>query len=370
MKFNLSIFNFKTSQQRSRSIIAKIIKSLLFLIILFSLNYALTRVYYSFMSHLNVIKSEKKFFQNDFNKTEILVLGDSHAMYLWKHYTSFRLDNWATEGERFIQNYYKLKWFLDKYHPRAIIIPVDLHTFSSKALFFGHDFFWVKYVDYLELAFITHQYDFFISKYIRGLFFPYAGQQGVIQQWISRKANDANSPQNIAGASLFNLLSLSNQNENTSSAFKKERLSTPPPSRPGVPFHLLSPQERQALAQYRAGIMIDSKNYMNKFVMQYFRKMLSMCKKKGVTVFLVKFPVSKELYTCAAREIPVGKYYKKIAKIIQKFPNTYILDYQGIFFQRPQLLYDSDHPNLHEGALILNQKLNADIKRIFNKIKK
>lgn len=368
MKFNLSIFNFKSDQQRSRSIIAKIIKSLLFLIILFSLNYGLTRVYYSLMSQLKVIKFEKKFFQNDFNKTEILVLGDSHAMYLWRHYTSFQLDNWATEGERFIQNYYKLKWFLDNYHPRAVIIPVDLHTFSSRALFFGHDFFWVKYVNYLELAFITHQYDFYISKYIRGLFFPYVGQQGVIQQLISRKVIEANPSQNITGSSFFSLFSI--PNKNAPSILKKEKVPTPPPSRPGVPFHLLTPQERQALAQYRADLMIDSRDYMNKFVMKYFRKMLSLCREKGVTVFLVKFPVSKEFYTCVARELPVKKYYKKIEKIIQKFPKTYILDYQGIYFERPQLLYDSDHPDLHEGALILNQKLDADLKRIFNKKKK
>jgi hypothetical protein len=311
----------------------KLIKLILFLAMLVVVNIVFFHFYSRIMGSSAEFVRDLKFEKFDKKKAEILVLGDSHPeLAIWDTYFHKKLVKWVSPGECYIQNYYKLKHYLASYPTRCVILPVDLHSFSSSnMILIRNDFFWVKYIDYFELGAISGDFFSYFARYLKGAFFPYVGESNTIYEWIINR--------------YFTESSLS-----VAAKYK---------------WSLEEKAERLTKASVRVRSRIGKRyDYFCPVLTKYFQKILTLCKEKGIVVFLVKFPISYEYYECASQIFDVDEFYKKVGLLANGRPNVYLLDYQKDFFSRPDLISDPDHVNGF-GARIISKKIKAEIEKLF-----
>ena len=107
-----------------------------------------------------------------------LILGDSHSQ---RNFDTRILEgafNFSSVGENFIQSYYKLATILESGEKQVenVIMPLDLHTFSSyRADKFRDSYYWVDYIDYVELGLAKDELSSFLLLYLKGRIFPIFG---------------------------------------------------------------------------------------------------------------------------------------------------------------------------------------------------
>ena len=107
-------------------------KGLLFLFIFSLINYGLSYLFKKGRlekSRTGIIDSQ---FYKAEKKIKVLAMGDSHVATGFDPRVFKNAFNFSLYGENYIYNYYKLKYILQR-NPqiRVIILPIDLHSFSS-----------------------------------------------------------------------------------------------------------------------------------------------------------------------------------------------------------------------------------------------
>lgn len=324
--------------------VRKSLKVGLFLLILAGLNFLLARIYETVImsSSSLILTTDKMLKQVKKGKVEILVLGDSHP---WTAinpiYFKRPLITWVSSGEKYHHSYYKLKYFLANcQRPEIVILPLDIHSFTSNFRPEKDDFYWVKYINYLEFGKKRNQFSKFFRKYLKGQFFPYVGESAAIYQWL-----------------LKDYLNI------TKAGFAPTFLT------PGKPGNDVTLTERQKTVEQHALNQFYEKNLKRDFFdplkIYYFNQILTLCGKNNIRVLLVKFPVKFEYYKYVSEHFfSPESYYKRIQSIIPKScAEFHILDYQDIFFNRPHLMNDLDHVN-HDGQKIVSKNINSEIERL------
>ena len=307
----LSISNFR-----------KAAKVVLFLLILLGINQALVILYGKMTASGILARRDARFHETGKTGVDVLVLGDSHA------YCGISLESfegkplkWVSPAESYHLNYYKLEYCLTRFKPKVVILPLDLHSFSVSGFRIGIDHYWVKYADYFEIGTITGKRLHYAGKYIKGKFFPYIGARTTINDWAMK--------------GLFN--------------FKKEgmmlrqELNVEGKKKTGSPER--HPRMKKSFAKIRANAHLKNKNYFYKPLVVYFKKILSLCRENGITVLLVKYPVSHEYYQYASKLIPIPNFNRRLNNILKDYDNYFILDFQKTFFTRTAFMRDVDHVN-------------------------
>jgi len=306
------------------------LKGILFVLILGLLNWGLGRIYVGREMALSRIGQIERQFDQCRGQITTLAVGDSHMATGFDPRVLSGAFNFALHGETYIYNYFKLKHILDS-NPqvRVVLLPLDLHSFSSwradKEL---PDFYWVRYANYLELGWLSHEPLKYLGKYIRGRFFPYLGELGAVRgvPRQDRVKRPARRPDVIQGL----VVKTGTYDEN-----------------------------REKLALRRVRLHFFGHQAFDELVAHYFRKILELCAARGKTLVLVKFPVSEPYYRLATRRVAAAKIYRRADEMIRPYPNVRVFDYQKLFFDRDRLLFDDpDHLN-EAGARILS----LDIKR-------
>jgi hypothetical protein len=338
----------------------KLIKVVLFFAVSVGVNILVIHYYSKMMGTSVEFTRDLQFEKADKTNAEILAIGDSHPEWaLWDVYFHKKMVKWVSPGESYIQNYYKLEYYLSDYPARCVILPVDLHSFSSSnTTNISNDFFWVKYIDYFELGVISGDFRGYFLRYLKGAFFPYAGESNTIYEWVVKKyfTESAENPPlpvtdnpHVRFKYPVNYVNLS---VSTSVAAKYN-------------WSFVEEAKRLTKASTRVDSQVGKRyDYFCPLMTKYFRKILTLCKEKGIAVFLVKFPISYEYYECASQIFDVDEFYKKVGSLVTMCGNAYILDYQKDFFSRPDLIADPDHVN-GIGAQIVSRKINAEIDKFF-----
>ena len=119
--------------------------------------------------------------------TRILILGDSHAVCSLDPGRIGKAVNFSSDGESYVQNYYKLKYAL-RCAPslRTVILPVDLHSFSDfRAKRIMVDAEWSRYIDFLEIGKLRKKRFHYFYEWLKLRCFGFRGRyERFYRRWI------------------------------------------------------------------------------------------------------------------------------------------------------------------------------------------
>lgn len=312
------------------------IRLLVFSVLLIAVNYSLDWAFKAFSIHSLLNNTMDKQFAEYEGRLTYLTLGNSHNCI-----NTHILDNsfnYGSPSESLIQSYYKLKYILEKSgrKPEYLILQADISSFGPKsASRFEYNFYWKKYIDYIELAKIKGEWDI-TGKWLEGKFFSYAGNYKDIQLSI-----------------LYRI--------------KMKDMEMYRGFRPHRDFRNFADEaDRQKAAWRKANLILSKESYFDPAVKIYFDKIIRLCQDHGVKVILVRIPMSKEFYTEETKIVDAGRLYREVDSIASQYPvylGTY--DYHALYFDRPEYFFDPDHLNV-KGSDLFTTRLSEDLNRTKN----
>ncbi|MCK4677479.1 MAG: DUF1574 family protein [Bacteroidales bacterium] len=308
-----------------------IIRIVLFLLALIVANTVLDQLYKRFVVHnlLNNTKDEQ--FDAYTGTLKYLSLGNSHNCV--NTYILENSFNYGSPGENYIQSYYKLKSILEKpgKRPENVILFADISSFGPlTADRLEYNSYWIKYIDYFELAKIKKDRDI-LSKWLEGKFFSFAGNYKDIQLTFIY-------------------------------AIKIGKLELHNGYRPHRDFkNFAREQNRTKQARAKANIYLSKQDYPDKDILFYFEKILQLCQDHGINVILIRIPVTREYFEEASNIVPVDELYEQVQVICANYPNvTRFLDYHDLYFDHPEYFFDPDHLN-PRGSDLFTERLKLDL---------
>jgi len=308
-----------------------ILKIIAFVLVLLLLDILSNFIYKRFiMADTPEMKTQIQFEQSDY-KIKTLILGDSHLQHgidtrILKH--SF---NYSVAAETYILTYYKLKYILDNNLKKfdTVILNIDPHSFTSgrsNRLPFPYNYYYVKFVDYLELGKRKNRMMPYLYEYIKGEFFSFVGSRTDIDNKLKGKGKRFPMIKGFV---------ISKQD--------------------------FSKMDRQKIAKRRARSHFFKQKSFDRDMIFYFERILNLCEESKIKVLLIKMPLSQEYYSQVQKNMGIDKFYLQIDKVIKK-KSIALMDAQKDFLYEPDLFGDCDHLNAR-GAKILTERVSEFLKR-------
>jgi hypothetical protein len=308
-----------------------IIRSLLFVVFLITANFVLDWSFKALSAHKKVNEMMDEQFAEFDGTFTFLAMGNSHNC-INTHIlpNSF---NYGSPGENYIRSYYKLKYILEQSgrKPEYLLLQADISCFGPKISDrFEYNYYWIKYVDYIELAKIKGDKDV-VYNWVEGKFFSYAGNYKDL--WLS-----------IVYRIKMKKLEMYR-------GYREHRNYR----------NFADEMNREKVGRDKANLVLTKDVYLDQAIRVYFEKIMQLCQANGVKVILVRFPEAKEFYEEETRIVPVDKLYSEVDSIAAKFPvYSGILSYQEMFFDHPEYFFDPDHLNV-EGSDLFSARLAEDL---------
>jgi len=268
------------------------------------------------------LKRQDTEFYSSHSDLQYLIMGDSHSGAGLNPDIIENAYNFASPGENYIQTYYKLKYVLNNGSRKidTIILPADIHSFSSyrsDRVVGMPDCYWLKYVDCIEVGLHKGKLPKYILNYFIGRFFNYTGHMNNILGFIF--CEQETIPM-VKGFTMF---------EGDYTQIKRK-----------------NPEAAKRKASYH----LKNKNYFDKDLVFYFKKIIELCHSKGIEVIIVKYPVTRDYYLQASRLILIKRLSQQFDSLIKQYPGITVLNYRKAFFGKDNLFLDSVHLNYHGGT--------------------
>ncbi|HNS16583.1 MAG TPA: hypothetical protein PKH94_06135 [Bacteroidales bacterium] len=308
-----------------------IIRFLLFLALLVIVNFILDRAFKAFSVH-NIINETMDRQYVDYRGTmKYLTIGNSHNC-INTHILGNSF-NYGSPSENFIQSYYKLKHILEEIpqKPQNLILQADISSFGPKiANRFEYNSYWIRYIDYFELARIKEDRDV-LTRWLEGRFISYAGNYKDIQLSIFYRIK-------VKTLEIYN-------------GYRPHRDYR----------NFANEPNRQIVAWNKAKLLLSHETFLDPSIAVYFEKILQLCQEKQISVIMVRIPMSKEFYEEESKIVPVDELYGAVEEIACRYP-VYegMMDYHDLFFDHPEYFFDPDHLNI-KGADLFTQRLVKDL---------
>ncbi len=332
------------------------IRVLTFIMVLVAANILLDQVYKNFVVH-NILNNSKDedFLEYDDTLT-YLSMGNSHNTV--NTYILENSYNYFSPAENFVQTYYKLKYILEETgkKPENLILFTDLSAFGPRAgNYFEHNSYWVKYVDFFELARIKDDRSA-ILNWVEGRFFSYAGNYRdfklslvyLIKIGKLELHNGYRPPRNFKNFAYERPEGVGILSDESSYDWSS-----------AIP---VDSSERIRRARQKSSIYFVDGAYPDRTLAIYFEKILQLCRNHNVNVILLRAPVTKEYFQDVSSRIPVEEIYERIEKIYARYPNVIkVLDYHDLYFDHPEYFFDGDHLN-PKGAEEFTKELRKELK--------
>jgi hypothetical protein len=307
------------------------IRLLIIAILMIAVNYALDRAFKTFSVH-NILNTmmDKQFAEYDDTLT-YLAMGNSHNCVNTRILeNSF---NYGSPSESIIQSYYKLKYILEKSgkKPEYLLLQADLSSFGPKSSErYEYNFYWKKYIDYIELAKTKKDKDILL-KWMEGKFFSYVGNYKDVQLSIVYR-------------------------------IKMKNIEMYRGYRPHRDYRNFADEpDRRKVAWEKANLFLTKEEYFSPLVRIYFEKLLQLCQDHAVKVIILHIPESKEFYEEELKIVPGDKLFREADSIAARYPvYTRTLDYHDLFFDHPEYFFDPDHLNI-KGSDLFTGKLSEDL---------
>jgi len=303
----------------------------LFSALLIGINFALDLAFKTFSVHNILNKRLDEQFAKYNDTLKYMSMGNSHnCVNTWILPHSF---NYGSPSENYIQSYYKLKYILEKSEkkPQTLLLQADLSTFGPKiANRYEYNSYWLKYIDYPELAHIKGDREV-LTKWLEGKFFSYAGNYKDLQLSIVYRIR-------------IKTLEMHNGYR---------------PHRDYVNFANVKNKQRDAWN--KAHLFLTPGQAFDSTIKAYFRMILELCHEHGVKVILIRYPETEEMYTAESAIISPDSLYAAVTEIAGKYPSyAGMLDYHALFFGHPEYFFDPDHLNV-KGSDLFTKKLTTDL---------
>lgn len=310
------------------------LRLLVFTLLFLPLNHVLTRAYVRFTRQPYVYEYTRKKFASLQDEVSLLVAGDSHALNAFNDTLVPGSYNYATPSESPIHIYFKLRAAFEQsdFQPRVVVLPVDLHTFSSfraDKLADQDPAFWAQYVDYIEVG--REQGELFplMVERVKAEFAYLGGLDNVLE------------------------ILLSSEPWVTDSMEKGFRPTY-------EQFSSLSPGEQTEIAEKRTSFHLGGKDYLAPIEVTYFNRLLDMLEAQQVQIVFVWYPISEEYYEQSSGFVPVEDHFATMQNLFGDRENTLWLDYHDLFWEVPAYYRDSDHLNV-DGAQVFTEQFIRDL---------
>lgn len=264
--------------------------------------------------------------------TRIAFLGDSHMADSIDPGRIGPAVNFASDGESYIHNYYKLRWLVDRAPAlRVVVLPADLHSFSSfRAGRVAVNGEWARYIDYLELGRVQGRRLRLASDFVRLRLFGFRGRY---RRFWER---------GLLGRDQAQAASIDR-------GFK-----------PIVGFFIKKGRIERGLR--RARRQLEGVDLFSPDIVLYFRKILDLARKRGLAVVLVRFPVTPEYLRVAETLVPVREHYARLRRLAG--PGVHLLDRHDVLQSPPGRWFrDAQHLNL-DGAERFSDLIRGDLERL------
>ncbi|MBV2245604.1 MAG: hypothetical protein KUL83_00440 [Lentimicrobium sp.] len=309
-----------------------VLRSLLFIALLLLVNVMLDQSFKAFSVHNILNKRMDEQFAGYTDTLKYLSMGNSHNCV--NTYLLEKSFNYGSPSENYIQSYYKLKHILEHSgkKPEYLLLQADISTYGAKiANRYEYNSYWIKYIDYPELARIKNDRQV-LTKWLEGKFFSYAGNYKDVQLSIVYR-------------------------------IKIKTLEMHNGFRPHRDYRNFAQEpNRQQLAWDKAQLFSTPGVYFDPTIKAYFKKILQLCDDYEIKVYLIRYPVSQEFYTEETRIVPAWKLYPEVERIASGY-TSYLgtLDYHNLFFDHPEYFFDPDHLNI-KGSDLFTLKLADDLR--------
>jgi hypothetical protein len=308
-----------------------IIRLILFLSLLVVISIALDRSFKAFSVHNTLNNMMDRQFAEYDDTLKYLALGNSHNC-INTHILK-NCFNYGSPSENFIQSYYKLKYILEKTgkKPEYLILQADLSSFGPKISDrYEYNSYWIKYIDYRELARIKNSKDM-LYHWLEGKFFSYVGNYKDVQLSIYYR-------------------------------MKIKQIEMYHGYRPHRDYHNFADEpDKQKTAWDKANLILSKEVYFDPAIKVYFEKILQLCQVYGVRVIMVRMPMTKEFNEEEAKLVPADKLIAEVNAITSRYPVfAGSLDYHLLFVRHPEYFFDPDHLNIM-GADLFTTQLARDL---------
>lgn len=278
-------------------------------------------------------KNYKEYFESlEDNTLKIAIIGDSHPlqavnpMYLPESY------NFAASGKKYGKSYLQLRNVLKDVKIDNILLPIDLHTFSTnydkEPNWLNDLYIYSRFSSYKELKEVYEKgTNIIIESYFPSISRGVDFTQLVNPPWSSK----------IIQGFVVNDNDFSQKNE-------KERY--------------------ERINEIYDEVFINKSRFSN-ITLKYFKKTIELSKEEDMNMIFIKYPYSKEYdEIIKKRGLDNEQYYRKIFEIINETVNDYhVLDYHDFFMDMSnssKYFADADHLNT-KGAEILTNKIKYDL---------
>lgn len=305
---------------------------LLFISMLIIINLLLDKAFKAYSVH-NILneKLDDQFSEYD-DTLKYLALGNSHNCV--NTYILENSFNYGSPSESIIQSYYKLKRILEETNkkPEYVILQSDISSFGPKSADrYEYNSYWIKYIDFLELAKIKKDRKV-LSKWIEGNLFSYAGNYKDVQLSIVYRA-------------------------------KMKNLEMYHGYRPHRDYrNFANVANKQRAAWNKAQRILSKKIYFDPSTRIYFEKIMQLCQAHDVKIVMVRYPMTKEFSDEERKIVPAEKLFSEVEVIATRY-SVYqgSFDYHDLYFDHPELFFDPDHLNV-KGSNLLTERLARDLK--------
>lgn len=310
------------------------LRMVVFILGFFLLNSSLSSMFYDWSRQSYDYEISRREFESVTEHVSVAILGDSHAL---RSVMAEKIEggyNFAFTAESYFQTFYKVKYYLEKgtFHPDVVVLPIDLHTFTSNRLPLikkQDPSFWVRYMNYIELGRSTDTLPQQISTLMQA-YLPLSGGLETFGEVLWKKPYE-------------DLLPLASGFSGWTTDFSKYRR-----------------KKQVERSEVYAKLHLDAAVYISEDVVDYFYRLLDLLEANDIQVVLVWYPITDTYYEAAREYIQPDLHLEAVRALLVDARPALILDYHDIFDGRPHFFKDPDHVNIY-GAEVVTDLLVEDL---------
>ncbi len=312
-------------------------KFLIFLIPLFLINLLIGVYYDQVMKRYSSERVVNRQFEAAGN-IEVLICGDSHSQTaVIPALFPVAAFNFSSSGESYLQTYCKIRAILDEDSGiRTIILPFDLHSFSSfRTERIIDSLYWRRYIHPLDLAERV------------GVWFA---TTNLFEAWLFPSFYNR-----TFDLSLFTLDILLGKRRSKQTRLQLGYLSC------SSSYMIHTKSQRLSDALRRSNEHFRDNNLVDPILVACFIDILNIAETENVNVVLVSYPVTREYRYCVQQNFG-GIHIDSLAtSLLNEEYCIHYFDYTGILNDHPSCFMDIDHLNI-KGAQLLSSRLISDMR--------
>lgn len=122
-------------------------------------------------------------------------------------------------------------------------------------------------------------------------------------------------------------------------------------------------EERLSAAKVAAEIQLRERDPFDTRSVNDFLRLLDLCRKHGIRVLLVKFPLTADYIKEAVKYVDIDRHDRRVADLLAGRAGVALLDARSKFPDRLELFTDSNHVN-SRGSKLLAREIHRSLRKL------